>query len=97
MGVAERGGEGQGLGGTHINISSIDTHPTKGMRGGGWGVSGGMTDICFHAYAYTIKWEGPVADWYRPCREWQRQVGPSNRLCPNLRICSSSCLHNEVK
>lgn len=53
--------------------------------------------ICFHAYAFTSKWEGPVADYYWSCRQWQRQAGLRNRLCLNLRICSSSCLHNEVK
>lgn len=38
MGVAERGGAGSG--GTHINISSIDIHPTKGMKGGRVGGGG---------------------------------------------------------
>lgn len=101
VGVADRGGEGQGLGGTHIGTHSPHLYApglsplTKGMKereAGKW-----VTDICFHACAFTIKWDGPLADWYWSCRELHWRVGPSTRLCPNLRICSSSCLHNEVK
>lgn len=92
-----RWGAGCGGGGTHINTGFIYRQPpppTPNQENEG---GGGVKDICFHAYSYTIKWEGPEADWYWSCREWQQRVGPSNRLCPNLRICSSSCLHNEVK
>lgn len=98
MGV-DRGGERQEWGGTHINTGLVyrqmpppPTLPTP-QQENEERVSGGVTDICFHAYSCALKWEGLVADWNWSCREWQ----PSNRLCPNLRICSSSCLHNEVK
>lgn len=82
----------------HGRVHLMERRAGSGM--GGSGADRGFVHtpfaVCFHTYALTIKWEGPVADCYWSCRRWQRRVGPSNRLCLNLRICSSSCLHNEV-
>ena len=98
-GCGREGRGGAGFMGTFINTGLIYRHPASPRQLREWRQigGGGVTDICFHAYAYTIKRERPLADRYWSGRQWQRWAGPPNWLCPNLRICSSSCLHNEVK
>lgn len=91
---------GAGFGGTFINRGLIYRHPASPPQLREWremeGQGGWQTFVSMHMLTQ-FKWERPVADRYWSCRHWQWRVGPSHRLCPNLRICSSSCLHNEVK
>lgn len=95
VGVENREVRGRVWGHTHkhrLNLKRTPHHDhlNKTMKSGrmvGW-----QTFVVMHSLA-CFKWDGLVADWNWSCREWHL----SNRLCPNLRICSSSCLHNEVK